>query len=372
MSFIKNKFLFPLLVIVLAVVTIALLHSHLKNIDDSPEITFSPWALSSGKITKDKVSVGFPALGKVVSSSEVRIVPLVGGTILKMGPRAGGHVKKGELLVQIDTRTLQAQASALQAKLASANASLSHDRNELQREQHLLKEGGSSTSVVEQRQTKLQASIANVHALKKQLEALQVEISYGTIISPMNSQISSRLAEPGDAILPGKPVYKITASQGGRVIIPVPLSTLTRVAVGGKIILSTETQKIISTITRINPSLDSLSMGSLEVDLNQRPFNLPNGAPIAAKVITASETGMTVPVEALLPGSKGKVRKLFKVLSGNPSHIQQVKVQIILCGNSRCVIQGPINLGDKVITAHQSVLLQLHNGDSVITSEQAE
>jgi len=73
-------------------------------------MTFSPWALTSAKVTKAKVVKGFPALGKVVTSSEVRI----------------------------DTRTLQAQASALDAKLASAIATQKHDDNELQRERLFL------------------------------------------------------------------------------------------------------------------------------------------------------------------------------------------------------------------------------------------
>lgn len=372
MSNLKKKLFFPLLLVILVVGTVAILHSHLKNIKESPAIEPSPWALNSSEVSLAEVNKGFPALGKVQSSSEVRIVPQIGGTILSMGPRPGGKVKKGDLLVLIDTRTLQAEASALEAKLSSAEAAEKHDQNELEREQHLLNEGGSSESAVEQRQTKLQSDIASVQSLKKQLEAVQVKISYGSLSAPIDGQVSKRLAEPGDTVMPGKIVYAITAEQGGRVIIPVPLSTLTQVKVGGKLELSIDKRELIASITRINPSLDALGMGSLEVDLPQRPFNLPDGAPIAARVITASRSGLSVPVRALLPGKNEASRKLFKVLSGNPAHIELVNVQVELCGNLKCVIQGQLQEGDQVITAHQSVLLQLHADDRVETAEQVK
>lgn len=368
----KKKFLFPLLVVVLTLGTAALLHSNLKDIKKSPTMARAPWALSTGNVTIEQVTKGFPALAKVVTSSEVRIVPQIGGTVLKMGPRAGGKVRKGDLLIRIDTRTLQAQASALEAKLTGAIASKKYDQNELQREQHLLKEGGSSASAVEQRETKLQSDIANVRSLKKQLEAIQVEVSYGNIKAPINGQISRRLAEPGDTIVPGKIVYALTASQGGRVIVPVPLNTLTKIAVAGQVELSIDKQKMMTSITRINPSLDSLSMGRLEIDLPQRPFNLPDGAPIAARVMTASRSGITVPVQALLPSANSGHRKLFKVLPGKTSHLKLISVTVELCNEFRCVVEGTLKLDDAVITAHQSILLQLHDGDPVNTSEKAE
>lgn len=368
----RQKLLFTLLVISITGGTIALLQSNVKDIHKSATIPPSPWALTTDSITVGRVQKGFPALGKAVSSSEVRIVPQIAGTILDMGPRAGGNVHKGDLLLRIDTRTLEAQASALEAKLTSAIAAKKHNNNELLREKHLLKEGGSSASAVEQRQIQLQSDIANVHSLRKELEAIKVKISYGTINSPINGQVSKRLAEAGDTVLPGKTVYTLTASQGGRVIVPIPLNTLTQIVIGGEVELSINKQKMLTYITRINPSLDALSMGSLEIDLPQRPFNLPDGAPIAAKVITASQSGLTVLVRALLPSSNKNDRKLFKVLSGIPHHIKLMDIQIMLCGEIRCVIQGDLQVGEQVITAHQSVLLQLHDGDLVIIPEQEQ
>jgi RND family efflux transporter MFP subunit len=296
-----------------------------------------------------------------------------------MGPRAGGVVHKGELIVHLDTRTLEADAGALKANLVSAVAVENNDRKEMQREQRLMQEGGSSASSVEQYQTRVRSDQANVHALKKQLESLQVKISYGHILAPISGRIAKRLAEPGDAVFPGKTIYTLTADKGGRVIVTVPLDTLTRIKPGGKVELSLGEQTMMTRITRINPSLDALAMGSLEIDLPQRPFHLPDSAPIEARVLTASATGLTVPLSALRPAGKSAVRTLFRVVDQPKPHrpyLQQVSVNIQLCGKARCVIADPsgtnnLHAGDHVVTAHGSVLLQLHDGDPVSVNQQA-
>jgi len=355
-----------LLIPVLVGGTAALLHSRVKHIEDSPAMHLSPWALNTAIVREGSVNQGFPALGKVVSSTEVRIVPQISGTILKMGPREGGMVHKGDLIVHLDTRALEADAGSLKAKLVSAVAVQKNDRKELQREQHLMREGGSSASAVEQRQTRLRSDLANVAALKKQLESLQVKISYGHILAPMRGRISKRFAEPGDAVFPGKAVYTLTAEQGGRVVVPVPLDTITRIQPGGQVELSLLKQRINATITRINPSLDALAMGSLEIDLPQRPFNLPSGAPIAVRVLTATATGIIVPVNSLRPAKNGAQRTLFKLIAEPKPHVQLLSVQLSVCSKSACVVEGNLHAGDHVVTAHGSVLLQLHDGDPVM------
>jgi len=370
MSFNKRKLLF-LIVLLMAGGVVVLLHLHVKHIERSPVMDRAPWALKTAVVSEGSVNQGFPALGKVVSSTEVRIVPQISGTILTMGPRAGGMVHKGELIVLLDTRTLEADAGALKAKLASAVAVENNDRKEMQREQRLMQEGGSSASSVEQYQTRVRSDQANVHALKKQLESLRVKISYGHMLAPINGRIATRLAEPGDAVFPGKIIYTLTADQGGRVIVPVPLDTLSRIKPGGKVVLSLGKQLMMTRITRVNPSLDALAMGSLEIDLPQRPFHLPDSAPLEARVLTQSATGITVPLSALRPAGKVAGRTLFRVVGQAKTRLQQVSVQLLLCGKERCVITGALHAGDRVVTAHGSVLLQLHDGDPVTVSEQA-
>lgn len=365
----KAKYLVFLLIIILSFL---ILHSKLKKVTDEPAMTSAPWALSVTKVTTGRVTEGFPALGKVESASEVRISPQITGRILALGPRAGSRIAKGDLLVHIDTEELEASRDALLEKQVSAEAVLHHDQKELEREQKLFKQGGSAESAVDQWQTKVHEDRANVGSLKKQSNQIEVKIGYGHIISPLDADIAQRIAEVGDTAIPGKIIYALTSEQGGRVIVPVPLETLTRVKPGGEVEISRGKSELIAHITRINPALDKMAMGSIEIDLPQRAFNLPDGSPVTVRVVSKIiEHSLIVPFSALVPSSEiqvgeaqlGHVFKVNKLATGDK--LSKIAVNIDLCGIEGCAISGNIQAGDQVVTGHGSVLLKLRDKDSI-------
>ena len=371
MNIVKRKNIKFLIIPVLVLSAVSLHFKRIHELDQVPTATAYPWALHTAEVRTATVHQGFPALGTVVSATDLRISPQITGTVLNMGPRAGGKVKKGDMLVHLDTRELEANLAALQAELRSAEATRKHDARELQRERELMKHGGSSSSEVEQRLTRLQADEAHVHALKENIKALKVKISYGHITAPTDAAIAERLAEPGDTVFPGKPVYVLSASQGGRVIVPIPLDTMMNIQPNGKVILSLGRQKMTVAISRINPALDKLSMGSIEIDLPARPFNLPDGARISARVIRQqAENQLVIPHDALLPG-EGSRRAVFKLVQGTHGPVlHRVPVDIVLCGDEGCAVRGDIKAGDRVVNAHESVLLKLHENDPVMAIAQ--
>jgi len=364
----KMKYL-PFLLIIL--VSFLVLHLKLKHVTDEPVMSLAPWSLSIANAQLGSVSEGFPALGDVQSASEVRITPQISGSILALGPRAGGHVNKGDLLVHIDTQELEASRDALRANLASTEAVLQHDNNEYQREQRLFKEGGSTQSAVEQWQTKVQEDRAKVRAQKKQIRQVEVKIDYGHIKSPLYADIAQRFVDIGDTAMPGKILYVLTSQHGGRVVVPVPLETVMRIKPGGEVQLKRGSDTMTATITRVNPALDKMAMGSVEIDLPHRVFNLPDGASIAVRVITKKiEGAVVVPHSALVPASNTSLRYLFKV-NKTPKGEQLIKlaVNVPLCGIEGCVVEGDIQAGDRVVIGHGSVLLKLRTGDTVKVSQ---
>jgi len=337
-----------------------------KQLAQVAPASIAPWAVHTSSVRYGAVHDIFPALGKVVSATDLHLAPQIAGTVLALGPRTGGAVTKGQLLLELDTREITANLGSLESQLGSAKATAANAARELKREQELLKTGGSSASAVEQRQTRLSSDQGKVHALQEQLRALEVKKSYGRILSPIAAVVAKRLAEPGDTVFPGKPVYVLNAKKGGRVIVPVPLSTLTHTRAGGKVQLVLGKQQITVGITRINPALDAQSMGSLEIDLAERPFGLPDGARIPAWVIQSEvEHSLIIPRDALLPGKNDQVRAVYKIQSGQPATLSRTSVHIVLCGTEGCAVTGALKAGDQVVRAHESVLLKLQDRDVV-------
>jgi hypothetical protein len=171
----------------------------------------------------------------------------------------------------------------------------------------------------------------------------------------------------GDTAIPGKILYELNSKQGGRVIVPIPLETLTRVKPGGEVQISRGKAMLTANITRINPALDKMAMGSVEIDLPQRVFNLPDGSPVAVRVISKIiEQSLIVPHSALVPSSETRVGHVFKVNSSTAGDkLSKITVDIALCGIEGCAISGNIQADDQVVIGHGSVLLRLRDKDSI-------
>ena len=363
------------LVVMVAIVGVffVLLHSFLRDLAKQPVVENTPWALHTAKTKIGTVTEVFPALGKVESSSQLTIAPQISGTLRALGPREGGSVKQGDLLAEIDTREIVANRDALKAQLSGARIAKATATTEYKRQLKLMQDGFVSKSKLDTQEAAKYATQATVSSLENQIKALDVKISYGKITAPLDAGVIRRDGEVGDTVFPGKPIYVLSAHKGGRVIVAVPLSSLVKVKPGSTVELTSGSDVFKSTISRVNPSLDKFSMGSLEIDLPKRPFNLPDGSPISANVITNEITdSIIVPQDALVPANDPKNRVVFRIEGSDPAKLVKTPVAVTLCGREGCAVSGAINPGDLVARGHGSTLLRLRDGDAVTVNWKAE
>jgi len=74
--------------------------------------------------TEGKISAGISYTGDVKAVSQVNLLPKATGRIEKLSVDVGSKVKKGDVLAELDSATLQAQLSQAKANLAAARAKL--------------------------------------------------------------------------------------------------------------------------------------------------------------------------------------------------------------------------------------------------------
>lgn len=362
----KTRLLTISAVVVLAAV-IALVGIRIREIRHVPSQTLLPWALDTAPVARGSVTWGFPVLGTVSTAGEITITAQSPGTVLKMGPREGVAVRKGDFLAQLDTRETEEMIAGFQARLEAAKADAQQQEDELAREESLFKEGGSSATALEGRRTASIAAQQNVSSLERQIAALDVRKQYGLILAPAEGVIAARLREPGDVCMPGQPIYRLTAAEGARVQVQLPQSVVEKI--GPETLLEiyhgNDTQTVH--LDRIYPSIDAHALGAAEADLTTPPFGLPSGARIAGRVILQKrDNALIVDRGALISGADTTKARLFKVIMRNDTtSLQEVPVTIDLVGKSGVAVIGNLSPNDRVVVAHESVLLKLHDGDPV-------
>ncbi|PKR81332.1 hypothetical protein CW751_04555 [Brumimicrobium salinarum] len=121
--------------------------------------------------------------GKTMPFEEVKIYSEVNGRVKKIHFEEGNKVKKGQLLVTVDTDILQAERKKLKVDLALAEKDKS-------RKQTLLESEAGTQEAFEQAESK-------VNSLKAQIQSLDVQINKGRILAPFNGRVGLREISEG-------------------------------------------------------------------------------------------------------------------------------------------------------------------------------
>jgi membrane fusion protein (multidrug efflux system) len=126
-----------------------------------------------------------------VAATVVRVASeSVGGRVTKLNVDVGSHVKKGDVLVEIDHRISE-------AKLRVAQARADFTSKELIRTQRLVKEGGLPIK-------NLDTAQAEAEKAQAELQLAQVDVEDTTIRSPLNGIVVQKVIEEGDVVSPGQ------------------------------------------------------------------------------------------------------------------------------------------------------------------------
>ena len=322
----------------------------------------APWALHVARIGRGALIRGFPTLAELNASQEITLRAQVAGTVLEMGPREGVRVAPGERLARIDVRELLENRASLEAQLKAARSAVRLALDEYRRQQALKKKGLTSDEALGAKRTAWVAAKEKVNSLLRQISALNVRIGYGEVKAPVKAVVAARLAEPGDAVQPGTPLYRLNADADARLKVTLPQEILPLVHPGSEVRLHYAGGDETITLDRLFPALDARALGAAEADLKRLPFGLPSGARISATVVLQSiENALTVPHRAVVRTGGGKAW-VFRVQDGR---LQRVPVGILLEGEQRLAVRGALKAGDAVVVAHRSVLLRLKDGDRV-------
>jgi RND family efflux transporter MFP subunit len=356
-----------LVVIALAAGVVLIRKQRMGKVAELPGMGETPWALHTVDVKRGRLSRGFPVLATLSGSTEITVSSQISGQIEAMGPREGVKVGKGEVLAQISVADLQKQREGLIDQHEAAVAERERTSNEYARYQQLMEKGLTSRELVEDKQVAAIAAGKQAANLDKQIATLDVRIGYGTVRAPRDALVAARLMEVGDVAQPGKPLYRLTVDSAARLRVNLPQQVLEQVGPGSEVVLTHGSQRETVRLTRIFPQLDARALGAAETDLDTMPFGLPSGARIPARVLLeTADQALTVPHAAVVrTGNRGF---LFKVTGeGDRQTLKRVTVDITLDGRDGLAVSGDLQAGDRVVIGHQSVLMQLRDGDPVMT-----
>lgn len=183
-------------------------------------------------VAGDAAPAGHVYSGEVRARIESELGFRVGGKLVERAVDVGANVAAGAVLARLDPADTRLAADAAQAAVVAAEADLALARTEYVRAEELAARKFVSTSVLDARRTALQAAQARLRQARAQAQNAANQAGYTRLEAPAAGVVTAVLAEPGQVLAAGQPVFRLARPDEREVLIHVPEGRAAEVQVG--------------------------------------------------------------------------------------------------------------------------------------------
>ncbi len=307
----------------------------------------------------------------LVANQQTLVYARASGYVNRWLVDIGDRVKKGQLLVQLDTPELdkqlaQARASLSQtiAALAQAEANREYANITARREAALFSRLLISAQENDQAQTQAAVWNANVNAAKANVAAqratvgqLEQLVSFGKVYAPYDGTITRRLVDVGTLVNAGAgtttaALFEIAATDPMQayVDVPQPFAPSVRVGAEAKVAVRNFRGRVFSgRVTRTAGALDPASRTlRTEVDLPNPKGELFAGMYVDVSLdVAISHQVVRVPSSAIIADSRG----VHVAVVDGSGKVQLVAVTTGLDNGTTIDVVAGLSGGEQVIAA---------------------
>jgi RND family efflux transporter MFP subunit len=191
-----------------------------------------------------------------IAAATLRIQPAGDGLVERVGVHEGDRVKKGDVLIQLDSRRAQAALARTEAKLALAEAQFSRIRE-------LVKQATVSHEEADQKEAELKVAQADLNVAKQDLWEMQ-------IISPIDGTVGDLSVRAGERVTREQTLVTVVESGALKFYASIPSSELAVWAVGQPVTVRLDIypkRSFAAQISRIAPTVDPGSKVRIEATL---------------------------------------------------------------------------------------------------------
>ena len=242
----------------------------------SVEITSPPertWPVETISAEERNIKPSLQLFGEVVASRKAELRALVAGPIVEVGPNfyEGGILKKGDLLVRVDSFDYKALLAEKKAMLVEAEASLQIQKRDLARTQELFDENNTSEQALDNARLTVVNQEASLALIKIAVDKASHDLRDVSLYAPYDGVLANVTGDLGkqlnvgdkvaDIVNTGKLEARFTLSnkQFGRIREAEDTIVGRPATVGWNV--GDRTLKFAATIERVGAEIDSTAGG---------------------------------------------------------------------------------------------------------------
>ncbi|MGB7534347.1 MAG: efflux RND transporter periplasmic adaptor subunit [Azonexus sp.] len=247
--------------------------------------------------------------GEIRARHEVDLAFRVGGKIAARLVDSGMMVKAGQPLARLDPADLQLSRQAAQAQVAAAESEFTTAGAERARYADLVAKRFVSQAAFDAKENAFRSAQARLEQARAQSRISGNQAEYGTLVAEHEGVITAVLADAGQVISAGQPVFRLARPEEKEVAIAIPEGRLAELKAARQIAVSLWAQPELVMAGEIRELAAAADPATRTYAARIR---IVNPAPAVALGMTArvilgspSSAAIVVPLTAVVDNGKG-------------------------------------------------------------------
>lgn len=313
-----------------------------------------PTAVEVFHVKESTLVQSIDAVGTLRADQAIILKPEVSGRVEAFHFLEGKPVKKGDLLISLDSATEQANLKEAQANLNLSNLSL-------KRAQELFVRKMVSANDKDTLEAKQKIDEAKVASAQAALDKTQ-------LVAPFDGVIGLRNVSVGDVVSVGQSLMSVVALDPMKVDFNVSEVDLDKLKVDQQVHVTVNTFKgktFEGKVAAIDPFIDQQthSVAVRAVIDNHEGMLYPGLFAQVKLVLNSKPDALMIPEQAIVP--EGKQQMVYRINKDGQVNLVPVAVGARQAGQVQ--ITKGLKVGDQIVTAGQ---LKLHEGAKVVDAAQ--
>jgi membrane fusion protein, multidrug efflux system len=315
----------------------------------APAADTAPVAVKIVASRELKVPRALALSGTLIGSEESDVAAGAAGKILDTYVERGSVVKKGALLVKLDSRSLAAQSQEAEAQLGSLRAQLAQAALDCERNDKMFKKDAISKADFDRSHTSCETSKWSVAAAEARKTQIAEALRDTEIRAPFSGMIVERKVSAGEYVRADSQVATLVAVDNLRVELTVPEADVTQVRPGMTVEFHTAADTGAAghrgRIRYIGPSVRRQTRDAIVEAVVENPgHDLRPGMFVTAKLALGEQSLPAVPETAVR--SDGTLRHVFVAQGGR---LEDRLVQAAEPQNGQVPILSGLKTGEPVV-----------------------
>lgn len=254
--------------------------------------------------------------GAVAAVEEMQLgVEVSGLRVTGLYVDVGQFVRRGQVLLELDARTLESDLAQARAALNEAQAGASLAQANLRRAEPLAAGRYISAGQIDELRAARNQANARVATARAALDAAQLRRDFAELRAPADGIVSKRLVQPGQVVAGGTELLRLI--RDGRLEWRAELAEaeLAQVNEGDPVVVTARGGSVEGQVRAVAPGVDAASRtGTVYADLPE-PDGLQVGAYVPGRILVGAAKALVLPASAIV--TRDGNTYVFTVDAGN-------------------------------------------------------